>query len=84
MQAKRQNCRRDGCLHNRVILLKFLKLKKYINKLITANQMKELTCKKCNEKMTKKGIIQSGNSKSDIYRCNECGNEEMKAIGVIN
>ena len=44
--------------------------------------MKELKCKKCDEKMMKKGIIQSGNSKYDIYRCNECGHEEMKAIGV--
>ena len=34
------------------------------------------------EKMSKKGIIQSGNSKYDLYRCNECGHEEMKAISV--
>ncbi|MEK6983376.1 MAG: hypothetical protein AABX33_02285 [Nanoarchaeota archaeon] len=44
--------------------------------------MKEIMCKKCDEKMMKKGVIQSGNSKYDVYRCNECGNEEMKAIGV--
>jgi len=44
--------------------------------------MAELSCKKCREKMMKKGIIQSGNSKYELYRCNECGNEEMKAIGV--
>ena len=42
----------------------------------------ELACKKCNEKMVKKGIIQSGNSKYEVYNCIECGHEEMKAIGV--
>ena len=44
--------------------------------------MAELKCKQCHEKMPKKGVIQSGNSKYELYRCNECGNEEMKAIGV--
>ena len=44
--------------------------------------MAEFKCKKCDEKMHKKGIIQSGNSKYEVYRCNECGAEEMKAIGV--
>ncbi|MDP3766248.1 MAG: hypothetical protein Q8R04_07080 [Nanoarchaeota archaeon] len=44
--------------------------------------MADVKCKKCDEKMMKKGVIQSGNSKYDLYRCNECGHEEMKAIGV--
>ncbi|GEM_PF-1418136 len=44
--------------------------------------MTEVMCKKCAEKMHKKGIIQSGNSKYELYKCNECGGEEMKAIGV--
>ena len=44
--------------------------------------MKEIKCEKCNENMRKKGIIQSGNSRYEVYRCNECGIEEMKAIGV--
>ena len=44
--------------------------------------MNQLMCKKCNEKMIKKGMIQSGNSKYDLYKCNECGTEEMKAISV--
>ena len=44
--------------------------------------MADLKCKHCDEKMHKKGIIQSGNSKYEVYRCNECGHEEMKAIGV--
>jgi len=46
--------------------------------------MKELTCKKCHKKMAKKGIIESGNSKYELFNCDECGNEEMKAIGVIS
>ena len=44
--------------------------------------MAEFKCGKCDEKMHKKGIIQSGNSKYEVYLCNECGAEEMKAIGV--
>ena len=44
--------------------------------------MADIKCKKCDEKMIKKGIIQSGNSKYDLYRCNECGAEEMRAISV--
>ncbi len=44
--------------------------------------MPEMKCKHCDEKMYKKGIIQSGNSKYEVYRCNECGHEEMKAIGI--
>ena len=59
-----------------------LKLQKYIKKFGYKKTMKELMCKKCDEKMSKKGLIQSGNSKYDVYRCNECGHEEMKAIGV--
>jgi len=44
--------------------------------------MKELTCKKCKEKMTKKGVINSGNSRYEVYKCDECGHEEMKAVGL--
>lgn len=44
--------------------------------------MADVKCKKCDEKMMKKGVIQSGNSKYEVYRCNECGHEEMKAVGV--
>jgi uncharacterized Zn finger protein len=57
-------------------------LQKYIKKLNAENIMAEIKCKHCDEKMLKKGVIQSGNSKYDVYRCNECGHEEMKAIGV--
>jgi len=44
--------------------------------------MAEFKCSKCDEKMHKKGVIQSGNSKYEVYHCDECGKEEMKAIGV--
>ncbi|MEK6943531.1 MAG: hypothetical protein AABX00_05700 [Nanoarchaeota archaeon] len=44
--------------------------------------MAEPVCKKCDEKMLKKGMIQSGNSKYDLYRCNECGAEDMRAISI--
>ena len=44
--------------------------------------MADIMCKKCNEKMHKKGLLQSGNSKYEVYHCNECAHEEMRAIGV--
>ncbi|HLG24494.1 MAG TPA: hypothetical protein VI564_06210 [Candidatus Nanoarchaeia archaeon] len=44
--------------------------------------MDERQCKKCKANMHKKGVMQSGNSKYEIYICNECGSEEMKAISV--
>ena len=44
--------------------------------------MAEFKCRKCSDSMHKKGIIQSGNSKYELYNCNGCGSEEMKAIGV--
>ncbi|MDP6648443.1 MAG: hypothetical protein QGH34_03555 [Candidatus Woesearchaeota archaeon] len=44
--------------------------------------MNEVKCKKCDKNMSKKGIMQSGNSKYEIYHCEYCGNEEMKAIGI--
>jgi len=44
--------------------------------------MADPVCKKCNEKMLKKGMIQSGNSKYDLYKCNECGAEDMRAISI--
>jgi len=59
-----------------------IKFQNYINKLGDKNQMAELKCRKCDDKMHKKWILQSGNSKYEVYRCNECGSEEMKAIGV--
>jgi len=45
--------------------------------------MKELTCEKCNVAMTKKGLIQSSNTKYELWACKQCGNEEMKAINVL-
>jgi len=40
-------------------------------------------CPKCKgAKMFKKGMLQSGNSKYDVYNCEQCGAEQMKAISV--
>ncbi len=40
-------------------------------------------CKKCGHgNMLKKGVVESGNSKYEVYECDACGNEKMKAIGV--
>ena len=44
--------------------------------------MNEVKCSKCHENMRKKGVIQSGNSKYEVFYCDGCGNEEMKAISV--
>ena len=57
-------------------------LQKFKYKAYGKTIMADVKCKHCDEKMMKKGVIQSGNSKYDVYRCNECGHEEMKAIGV--
>ncbi len=45
--------------------------------------MKELICKDCNVAMTKKGLMHSSNTKYEIYACEQCGKEEMKAINVF-
>ena len=58
------------------------KLQKFKYKHSEKIAMADVKCKHCDEKMMKKGVIQSGNSKYDVYRCNECGHEEMKAIGI--
>jgi len=46
------------------------------------DKMGEIICKDCNLKMAKKGIIQSGNSKYNLFRCEECSSEQMQAISV--
>ena len=41
-------------------------------------------CKKCNHgTMLKKGMMESGNSKYEVYECDACSNETMKAVGVV-
>jgi hypothetical protein len=42
----------------------------------------DVICKKCKEKMHKKGVLQSGNSKYEVYKCDECQAEEMRAVSV--
>ena len=41
-----------------------------------------LTCTKCKAQMIKKGTMDSGNSKFDVFRCTECDNEKMVCKGV--
>ena len=43
--------------------------------------MKEMLCERCKKKMTKKGMLNSGNTKYDIWKC-ECGSEKLVALGV--
>ena len=45
--------------------------------------MQDLKCNKCKIVMTKKGLIHSSNTKYELYACDQCGNEEMKAINVL-
>ena len=33
--------------------------------------------------MLKKGLVESGNSKYEVYECDACGHEKMKALGVV-
>ncbi|MBI2546758.1 hypothetical protein HYV81_06285 [Candidatus Woesearchaeota archaeon] len=41
-------------------------------------------CGKCGHgTMLKKGVLESGNSKYDLFECDACGSEKMKATGVV-
>lgn len=42
-----------------------------------------LKCPKCDGKMVKAGVMQSGNSKYAITKCEKCGHEEMECIGLM-
>jgi hypothetical protein len=42
---------------------------------------KDPLCDRCKQKMVKKGQMNSGNSKYDIWKC-ACGNERLMAVGV--
>ena len=41
-----------------------------------------MNCKKCESLMTKKHIMNSGNSKYQIYECPKCGEESMNCMGL--
>ena len=41
-----------------------------------------MNCQKCKSEMIKKGTMDSGNSKFDIFKCIGCGNEKMVCQGV--
>ena len=43
----------------------------------------EFICGKCRGHMIKKGIMESGNSKYQLFKCEKCGVEVMRALGVI-
>jgi transcription elongation factor Elf1 len=43
---------------------------------------KTIMCEKCRSEMLKKGIMNSGNSKYNVFRCKNCGNEKLVAVGV--
>ena len=42
-----------------------------------------MKCPECGGKMVKAGVMQSGNSKYAISKCEQCGNEEMQCTGLI-
>ena len=39
-------------------------------------------CEKCNVDMKKKGVMNAGNSKYEIYSCPKCGSKKQVCIGV--
>lgn len=41
-----------------------------------------MECKTCGETMIQKGIIHSGNSKYQIWKCEACNREDMQCIGL--
>ncbi len=40
-------------------------------------------CPECEGKMVKAGVMQSGNSKYSVMKCELCGHEEMECIGLV-
>lgn len=41
-----------------------------------------IACDHCKAKMTKKGIMDSGNSRFNIFECTACGKQKWVAVGV--
>ncbi|MBW2967698.1 zf-TFIIB domain-containing protein [Candidatus Woesearchaeota archaeon] len=41
-----------------------------------------MKCPKCGESMGQGGVMRSGNSKFQIYKCESCGHEEMECLGL--
>lgn len=44
--------------------------------------MANITCDKCKAIMAKKGIMDSGNSKFDVYKCPKCHDQKMVCQGI--
>jgi transposase-like protein len=42
-----------------------------------------MQCVKCKAEMTKKGVMQSGNSKYQGWKCPKCHAETSQALGLI-
>ena len=40
-----------------------------------------IKCPKCGSEMAKTGMIDSGNTRFNVFKCKKCGNEKMVAIG---
>ena len=41
-----------------------------------------MKCKNCGEQMESKGLMHSGNSKYQIWKCKACDKEDMECIGL--
>jgi len=44
--------------------------------------MSDIICQKCKSVMIKRGTMDSGNSKFDIFKCTNCNNEKMMCRGI--
>lgn len=45
-------------------------------------EVADMKCKQCGEDMEQKGVMRSGNSRFQIYRCRACDHEEMECLGL--
>ncbi|MFH1064437.1 MAG: hypothetical protein V1729_05125 [Candidatus Woesearchaeota archaeon] len=39
-------------------------------------------CSECDGELIKDGVMHSGNSKYQVYKCNKCGKEKMECLGL--
>ncbi len=40
-----------------------------------------MNCAKCQSELVKTGVMDSGNSKFDVFKCKNCGEEKIVAQG---
>jgi transposase len=43
-----------------------------------------MTCPKCGAKMADAGMMNSGNSKFKVMKCENCGHEKMECLGLVS